>query len=88
VGKKAKKAASPNSTRAAALDQNISAIVRHTKALNRNSAALTAHTAILSSVSAKQLVYSILGEPLSLPDTTPLNPRHWLEPPPRSRHTA
>jgi hypothetical protein len=74
MGKKPKKGSSTaNRSRAKALDENISALARHTKALNRNSAALAAHTAILSGVSAKQLVYSVLGEPLTLPDTTPLS---------------
>jgi hypothetical protein len=74
MGKKAKKRSSTaNRARAKALDENISALARHTKALNRNSAALAAHTAVLGGVSAKQLVYSVLGEPLTLPDTTPLS---------------
>jgi hypothetical protein len=59
--------------RAKALDANITALARHTKALNRNTAALATHTAMLSSVGPKQLVYSVLGEPLTLPDTTPLS---------------
>jgi hypothetical protein len=78
VARKAKKTAkkgSPtaNSARTNALSENVSALARHTKALNRNAAALDMHTAVLSSSSAKQLVYSVLGEPLSLPDTTPLS---------------
>jgi hypothetical protein len=63
----------PNSARANALSENITALARHTKALNRNAAALDTHTAVMSSSSAKQLVYSVLGEPLTLPDTTPLS---------------
>jgi hypothetical protein len=70
---KAKGSSTPTSSRAKALDENISALARHTKALNRSSDALAAHTVIMSGVSAKQLVYSVLGEPLTLPDTTPLS---------------
>jgi hypothetical protein len=73
MGKKPTKGSTPNGARAKALDENISALARHTKALNRNTAALAAHTAIMAGVSAKQLVYSVLGEPPTLPDTTPLS---------------
>jgi hypothetical protein len=61
---------------AKALNDNTSALARHTEALNRNSAALAMHTAVLSGVSgvsASQLVYSVLGEPQTLPNTTPLS---------------
>lgn len=70
MGKKPTKVKSAQST---ALQENTSALARHTKELNRNSAALATHTAVLSDVSARRLVYSVLNEPLTLPDTTPLS---------------
>jgi hypothetical protein len=71
--KTSKSSSTAKKARANALNENIAALSRHTKALNRSSAALVAHTAVMSGVSAKQLVYSVLGEPLSLSDTTPLS---------------
>ncbi len=74
MGKKARKGLTTGkSANANALEENTSALVRHTKELTRNSAALAAHTAIVTGVSAKQLVYSVLQEPLTVPDTTPLS---------------
>jgi hypothetical protein len=81
MGKKPRKGLSTaKSARATALQENHSAVLRHTKAVvrhtrevERNSAALAAHTAVLTDVSARQLVYSVLNEPLTLPDTTPLS---------------
>jgi hypothetical protein len=70
---KAKRSPTPDSARAKALDENIAALARHTKALNRNSAALAAHTAVMAGLSARQIVYSVLDEPPTLPDTTPLS---------------
>ena len=69
----AKRAPAAKKARTAAVDENISALARHSKELNRHSAALTMHAAVVTSVSAKQLVYSVLGEPLTLPDTTTLS---------------
>jgi hypothetical protein len=70
---KAKKAAPAKMSRAKALSENVSALVRHTKELDRCSMALAAHTAVVSGISAKQLVYDILEEPLTLSDKTPLS---------------
>lgn len=70
---KAKKSSKPKNARAKALDENSAALARHTRALDRNSVALAAHRAAMSGVSAKQLVYDVLDEPLTLPDTTPLS---------------
>jgi hypothetical protein len=71
--KSRKKSTTSKTAHTRAIGQNASALLRHTNELNRHSAALAAHTAILSDVSARQLVYSILNEPLTLPDTTPLS---------------
>jgi len=77
--KKAKKAKATKRTRApkgargAAITKNISALDKHTEMLNQYSATLATHALVMRGVSAKQLVYSVLGEPESLPDTTPLS---------------
>jgi hypothetical protein len=63
----------PNIARVKVLEENTAALARHTKELHRNSSALAAHTVVMARVSAKQLVYSVLEEPLTLPDTTPLS---------------
>jgi hypothetical protein len=55
------------------LNDNTTALARHTRQLNLNTAALAAHTAVITGISAKQLVYSVLSEPTTLPDTTPLS---------------
>lgn len=74
MSKKLRKTATTRkNARTTALQENISALARHTKELNRNSAALAAHSTILNDVSARRLVYSVLNEPLTLPDTTPLS---------------
>jgi hypothetical protein len=74
MGKPPRKAApTAKAAQTKALNDNTTALARHTKQLNLNAAALAAHTAIMAGVSAKQLVYSVLGEPLTLPDTTPLS---------------
>jgi len=70
---KAKASAKPNIARAKALADNTAALARHTKELHRNSAALATHAAVIGGVSAKELVYSVLEEPLTLPETTPLS---------------
>ncbi|MEA2821761.1 MAG: hypothetical protein QOJ86_3765 [Bradyrhizobium sp.] len=70
---KAKASAKPNIGRAKVLDENTAALSRHTKELHRNSAVLAAHTVVMAGISAKQLVYDVLEEPLTLPDTTPLS---------------
>jgi hypothetical protein len=70
---KAKRAPTAKKARATAANENISALTRHTKELNRHSVALATHAAVMTGVSAKQLVYSVLGEPPTLPDTTPLS---------------
>lgn len=70
---KAKRSTKPKGTRAHALEQNHKAIVRHTHELTRNSAALAAHTRTLVHVNARQLVYSVLQEPVTLPDSTQLS---------------
>lgn len=63
----------PKATLDAAIKKNVSALVEHTEVLNQHSAALATHAHVMLGVSAKQLVYSVLGEPESLPDTTPLS---------------
>jgi aryl carrier-like protein len=73
MGKKSRKRSTTGKKAPTVLKENLSAVARHTKELNRNSAALAAHTAILSHVSAKQLVYSVLQEPLTLPEKTKLS---------------
>ena len=70
---KAKGSSTSSSARAKALDENTAALARHTKELDRNSAVLAAHTVVVARISAKQLVYDVLEEPLTLPDTTPLS---------------
>ncbi len=70
---KAKKAPAAKNAHAAAVNENIAAIKRHTKQLNVSSAALATHAAVMTGVSAKQLVYSVLDEPQTLPDTTKLS---------------
>ena len=77
--KKSKKAKAKKRThaskvaRGAAIRKNISSLAEHTELLNQYSATLATHAQIMRGVSAKQLVYSVLGEPESLPDTTPLS---------------
>jgi hypothetical protein len=71
--KSRKKSTTSQTAHTRAVGENAAALLRHTDELNRHSAALAAHTAILSDVSARQLVYSVLNEPLTLPDTTPLS---------------
>jgi hypothetical protein len=68
-----KRSTTAKKARATILKENLTAVARHTKELHRNSAALAAHTAILSGVNARQLVYSVLNEPQTLPDTTLLS---------------
>jgi hypothetical protein len=58
---------------ARALEQHTATLLHHSKAIQRQSLALAARTLALSSTSAKVLVYSILSEPLTLPDSTPLS---------------
>jgi hypothetical protein len=62
-----------NTAHAKALQQNTAALERHTEELTRSSAALAMHTAVLGHISTKQLVYSVLNEPLTLADTTKLS---------------
>ncbi len=71
--KPVKKASAAKTKRVSPLKANTSALVRHTKELERNAVALATHTKILHQISARQLVYDILQEPLTLPDTTPLS---------------
>jgi hypothetical protein len=74
MGKKpSKRVTTAKSAHAKALQKNISALARHTRELNRNSTALAGHTAVLKDVTARRLVYSVLNEPLTLPDKTPLS---------------
>ena len=73
MGKKARKAPTTGkSSHAKALHENMSALLRNTKELTRNSRALAAHSTVLAGITARRLVYSVLNEPLTLPDTTPL----------------
>src|SRR4051812_34388906 len=65
--------AKKKSSRISALEENTLALKVHTKELARNAVALAAHTAILQDDRAKRLVYSVLQEPLTLPDTTLLS---------------
>lgn len=62
-----------NTAHAKAVQQNTAALAHHTKQLTHSSAALAMHTAVLNHVSAKQLVYDILHEPLTLSDKTKLS---------------
>lgn len=70
---KAKPAPAAKDAQAAAINENIAAIKRHTKQLTVSSAALATHATVMTGISAKQLVYSVLGEPATLPDTTKLS---------------
>ena len=73
MAKKARKRSSAGkSTHANALDKNRKALEHHTKELTRHAAAMAMHTATLLRINARQFVYSILQEPLTLPDSTPL----------------
>jgi hypothetical protein len=49
------------------------AMAKHSATLLRATRTLQRRTTALVGTSARQLVYSLLGEPLTLPDTTPLS---------------
>lgn len=68
-----KKSAVTKAAHNTAIRENISALKRHTKELHRNAAVLATHSAVLSRITAKQIVYSVVNEPLTLPDATPLS---------------
>src|SRR5262245_57239810 len=73
MSNKPRRGSKGKNVQAIALKQNIAALGRHTKELKLSSAALAAHTEVVTNVSARHLVYSVLNEPLTLPDTTLLS---------------
>ena len=70
---KAKKSTVATDAHTKAIKENISALTRHTAELKRHSKALVMSTAITTAGNAKQIVYSVLNEPLTLSDQTPLS---------------
>ena len=60
-----------------AMQKHTAALLQHTQALKQNSIAVAAHTAALAPSTAKQLVYTVLGLPFTVPEGTSLAKLHF-----------